>query len=91
MEWREMKSAAIFKLSHVAEVGGKRRVLITKHVVCMPAGTDPVAFGRKVEFEARRMGMMQAKSVYVVMDGGTYLWNIFDDRFATIAEGTLDY
>ena len=91
VEWREMKSAAIFKLSHVAEVGGKRRVLITKHVVCMPAGTDPVAFGRKVEFEARRMGMMQAKSVYVVMDGGTYLWNIFDDRFATIAEGTLDY
>ncbi|MGI6494732.1 MAG: hypothetical protein ACOX5G_13455 [Kiritimatiellia bacterium] len=91
VEWREMKSATIFKLAHAAETSGGRRVLVTKHAVCMPAGTDPVDFGRKVEFEARRMGMMQAKFVYIVMDGGTYLWNIFEDRFATIAEGTLDY
>ena len=37
------------------------------------------------------MGLIRAKSVYVVMDGGTYLWKIFEDRFADIAEGTLDY
>lgn len=91
VEWREMKSAAIFKLSHVAEVSGRRRILVTKHVVSMPAGTDPVAFGHGVESEARRMGLTRAKSVYVVMDGGTYLWKIFEDRFADIAEGTLDY
>jgi hypothetical protein len=71
VEWREMKSATIFKLAHAAETSGGRRVLVTKHAVCMPAGTDPVDFGRKVEFEARRMGMMQAKFVYIVMAAPT--------------------
>ena len=40
VQWHEVKSAVIFKLSEVAEVNKGRRMLITKHIVSMPAGTD---------------------------------------------------
>lgn len=89
--WHEIKSAVMFRLSQVAEVNKGRRVLITKHIVAMPAETSPVDFGRRVQDEAERMGMDRARKVYVVMDGGVYLWGVFDDRFADIAVGQLDY
>ena len=91
VSWHEVKSAVMFRLSQVAEVNRGRRVLITKHVVAMPAETSPVDFGRRVQDEAQRMGMNRAAKVYVIMDGGVYLWGVFDDRFADIAVGQLDY
>ena len=89
--WHEIKSAVMFRLSQVAEVNKGRRVLITKHIVAMPAQTDPVDFGRRVQDEAVRMGLNRAKKVYVIMDGGVYLWGVFKDRFEDIAVGQLDY
>ncbi len=89
--WHEIKSAVMFRLSQVAEVNRGRRVLITKHVVAMPAQTDPADFGRRVQDEAARMGIARAGKVYVIMDGGVYLWGVFKDRFADIAVGQLDY
>lgn len=89
--WHEVKSAVMFRLSQVVEVNKGRRALITKHVVAMPAQTDPVDFGRKVQDEAVRMGLNKAKKVYVIMDGGVCLWGVFKDRFADIAVGQLDY
>lgn len=89
--WHEIKSAVIFRLSQVAEVNKGRRLLITKHIVATPAQTTPIDFGRKVQDEAERMGMNRAAKVYVIMDGGVYLWGVFKDRFADIAVGQLDY
>ena len=89
--WHEVKSAVMFRLSQVAEVSKGRRMLITKHVVAMPAGTDPVDFGRRVQDEAVRMGLNRARKVYVIMDGGVCLWGVFEDRFANVAVGQLDY
>ena len=89
--WHEVKSAVMFRLSQVAEVNKGRRVLITKHIVAMPAETEPVDFGRRVQDEAVRMGLNRAKKVYVIMDGGVCLWGVFKDRFADIAVGQLDY
>lgn len=89
--WREIKSAVIYKLSQVATVSRERRMLITKHIVAMPAGTDPVEFGKEVKKEAIRMGMLEAETIYVIIDGGLYLWNIYEDRFSNIAKARLDY
>ena len=89
--WHEVKSAVMFRLSQVSEVNKGRRMLITKHVVAMPAETSPVDFERRVQDEAQRMGMNRAAKVYVIMDGGVYLWGVFADRFADIAVGQLDY
>lgn len=89
--WHEVKSATMFRLSQVAEVSKGRRILVTKHIVAMPAETEPVDFGRRVQDEATRMGLDRAAKVYVIMDGGVYLWGIYDDRFRDVAVGQLDY
>ena len=79
------------RLAQVAEVSQGRRILVTKHIVAMPAETDPEDFGRRVQDEATRMGLNRAAKVYVIMDGGVYLWGIYDDRFKDVAVGQLDY
>jgi hypothetical protein len=91
VQWHEVKSAVIYRLRDLADVSPRRRALLSKHAVAVPANTDPVEFGRKVQHEARRMGLAEAKQVYVVMDGGVWLWNIFADRFKLCAVGTLDF
>ena len=85
IHWHEIKSAVIYRLKDQAEVSPKRHALLSKHIVATPAKTDPVTFGQRVQHEARRMGLAQARSVYIVMDGGIWLWNIFEDCFS------LDY
>lgn len=91
IHWHEIKSAVIYRLRDQAELSSKRRALVSKHVVATPAETDPVTFGKQVHHEAIRMGLGRAASVYVVMDGGIWLWNIFEDRFKQCAAGTLDF
>ena len=91
VHWYEIKSAIIYRLRDQAHVSPKRRALLAKHVVAVPAETDPVDFGRRVEDEAYRMGLGTARLVYLVMDGGVWLWNIFHDRFKLCAVGTLDF
>ncbi|MEK7993896.1 MAG: hypothetical protein AAB403_08855, partial [Planctomycetota bacterium] len=91
VNWHEIKSAVIYRLKDQAKVSPKRQALLSKHVVAVPAETDPVDFGRRVQDEAIRMGMGEARLVYVVMDGAVWLWNIFEDRFKQCAVGTLDF
>lgn len=91
IHWHEIKSAVVYRLKDQVQLNPKRRALLSKHVVAVPAETDPVAFGRQVHCEAMRMGLGRAASAYVVMDGAVWLWNIFEDRFKQCAEGTLDF
>lgn len=91
IHWHEIKSAIIYRLKDQAAISPKRHALLSKHVVAVPAETDPVDFGRRVQDEALRMGLGEARLVYVVMDGGVWLWNIFEDRFKQCALGTLDF
>lgn len=91
VNWYEIKSAVIYCLKDRAELSPKRAALLHKHVVATPAKTDPLSFGKRVHHEAVRMGMAQAKYVVVVMDGAVWLWNIFEDRFRSLATGTLDF
>jgi hypothetical protein len=91
VHWHEIKSAVIFRLRDLAELSPKRRAILAKHVVAVPAETDPVTFGQRVEREARRMGLAEAGRAYVVMDGAVWLWKIFEDRFSRCATGTLDF
>jgi hypothetical protein len=46
--------------------------------------------GRKLHAEALRRGLAQASQVFVVADGGVWIWNIFRDRF-NHATGVLDF
>ena len=59
--------------------------------MCTGPETSPEEFAKEVEKEAIRMGLHRAAKTYFIMDGGTYLWNIYDVCFSVLAKGTLDF
>jgi len=91
VHWHEIRSAVIFKLSALLAVSGKRKALMEKHVVAVPADTSPHDFGVLLHREAVRMGLLRAKAVFFVMDGGVWLWRIYEDRFEKCSEAMLDF
>ena len=86
--WQECKSAVIYHLAQAAKTAGERGWLVEKFVVAYVG--EPLEFGRRVQAEARRRGLGQTPRVYVVADGGVWIWNIVADRFAA-ATGVLDF
>jgi hypothetical protein len=90
VDWREVKSAVIYRLEQRAETASGRGLLVEKSIVACPPLTAPVDFGAKVEAEARRRGLGRAKKVYIVIDGAVWLWDLATDRFKD-AVLTLDF
>ena len=90
IEWREIKSAVIYRLEQRAENASGRGLLLEKYVVATPPETSPLAFGQAVRDEAMRRGLARAKTVYLVMDGAVWLWDLAEDRFKSAVK-TLDF
>jgi hypothetical protein len=90
VEWTEIKSAVIYRLEQRAENASGRGLLLEKHVVATPPDTRPLDFGQAVREEAMRRGLARAQTVYLVMDGAVWLWDLADDRFKTAVK-TLDF
>lgn len=86
--WQECKSAVIYRLAASAQTENGRGLLVEKFVVAYTG--EPLEFGRRVQAEARRRGLGKVTRVYVVADGGVWIWNIVADRFAE-AVGVLDF
>ena len=91
VHWHEIRSGVIFKLSALLAVSGKRKAIMDKHVVAVPAETSPYDFGVLLHQEAVRMGLGRAKDVFFVMDGGVWLWNVYQDRFEKCSKAMLDF
>ena len=91
VHWHEIRSAVLFRLSSLLAVSGKRKAIMEKHVVAVPAETSPYDFGVLLHREAIRMGLLRAKHVFFVMDGGVWLWNIYKDRFEKCSKAMLDF
>lgn len=90
VEWKEIKSAVIYRLGQRAENASGRGLLLEKHVVATPPDTTPLDYGQAVRDEAMRRGLARAKTVYLVMDGAVWLWDLAEDRFKTAVK-TLDF
>jgi hypothetical protein len=90
VEWKEIKSAVIYRLAQRAENVSGRGLLLEKHVVATPPDTPPLDFGQAVRDEALRRGLARARTVYLVMDGAVWLWDLAEDRFK-LAVKTLDF
>ncbi|HRZ55556.1 MAG TPA: hypothetical protein P5525_08870 [Candidatus Paceibacterota bacterium] len=90
VEWKEIKSAVIYRLEQRAENASGRGLLLEKHVVATPPDTSPLDFGQAVREEAMRRGLARAKTVYLVMDRAVWLWDLADDRFQAAVK-TLDF
>jgi hypothetical protein len=90
IDWREIKSAVIYRLEQRAETVSGRGMLLEKYVVATPPETLPVDFGKAVQDEAMRRGLARAQEVYLVMDGAVWLWDLAEDRFKDTVK-TLDF
>lgn len=86
--WREIKGAVIYRLAAAGQTAGGRGVITQKYVVAWQG--DPQEFGRRVQTEARRRGLATAQDVFVVADGGVWIWKVQQDRFGQ-AKGMLDF
>ena len=86
--WHEMKTAIVFRLGQRARTQSGRPVILEKTYVAWRG--EPDEFGRRLYAEALRRGLCQAQKVYVVADGGVWIWNIVADRFGE-ATGVLDF
>ncbi|MGH6628145.1 MAG: ISKra4 family transposase [Burkholderiales bacterium] len=90
VEWKEVKSAVIYRLEQSVKKASGRGLLLQKYIVACPPETSPVDFGAAVQTEARRRGLGRAKKVYVVIDGAVWLWHVAQDRFSS-AIHVLDF
>lgn len=90
VEWREIKSAVIYRLEQRVENAKGRGLLLEKYAVATPPETSPLDFGAAVLAESRRRGMGSAQVVYLVMDGAVWLWALAQDRFQSAVK-TLDF
>lgn len=88
VDWREMKSAIVFRLDQRAASESGRPMLLEKFHLAHRG--DPEELGRQLYAEALRRGLHQAARVYVVADGGVWIWNLVQDRFGD-AVGVLDF
>ena len=88
VEWRDVKTAVIFRLDHRIKSQSGRHEIIEKQMVTYRG--EPYEFGRRVFAEALRRGLNQAEEVYIVSDGAVWIWDIAEDRFSE-AIGVLDY
>src|SRR5262249_28589802 len=81
VDWREIKSAVIYRLEQRVQKPSGRGILLEKYVVATPPETAPLEFGQQVHHEAMRRGLARAGVVYLVMDGAVWIWDVAEDRF----------
>ena len=86
--WHEIKGAVIYRLEQAGQTAGGRGMITEKWTVAWQG--EPLEFGRRVHAEALRRGLGGAREVFVVADGGVWIWRVQQDRFPE-AKGVLDF
>lgn len=77
--WREQKTAIIFRLDHRAGKESGRRMIVRKYVVSHQGDWGGLA--TKLRAEALRHGLSKAREVFIVADGGEWIWNLAAEQF----------
>jgi len=88
VEWHEWKTGVYYRHEQSGRTAGARGVLAEKVVVGWQG--EPVEFGRRVHWEARRAGLGRAKAKLIVADGAAWIWNLAQDRWLGATE-VLDF
>ena len=81
VDWREMKSGIVFRIEDQASTHSGRGLIIHKYYEA--AREEAHDFGRRMYALALRHGLRQAQRVFVVADGGLWIWNLVEERFAS--------
>lgn len=88
VQWREMKTAIILRTDQRAQTQSGRRVVLEKAFVAHQG--EWFGLAEKLHAEALRRGLEQAREVFVVADGGIWIWNLKECKFGRAA-GVLDF
>jgi len=88
VEWHEMKTGIFYLHEQAAVTEAGRGIICDKRVVRWLG--EPVEFGRRLHWEALRGGLGRAKETLVLADGGAWIWNLAQDRWAG-AKQLLDF
>lgn len=88
VRWREMKTAIVLRVEDRARTASGRPVVVEKAIVAHQGEWDGLS--KKLYAEALRRGLKQAKEVFIVADGGIWIWNLAKERFPH-ATGVLDF
>jgi hypothetical protein len=88
--WHDSKVGTVFLLSDRVRCGHKRErpTILRRSYVSTRQG--PFEFSQMLYAQAVRQGLLVAKVVLFIADGGVWLWKIKDDRFPG-AQGMLDH
>jgi hypothetical protein len=88
--WREVKVAVLARLSErVTRTGKKATHLVQRRLVAVLGSIDDLS--PRLWLEARRQGILNAKTVVWLCDGGRGFWRLFRERFEEHAQGILDF
>lgn len=88
VQWREMKTAIIMRSDQRGETQSGRRMVLEKAFVAHQG--DWYDLAEKLYAEALRRGLKQAAEVFIVADGGIWIWNLKGCKFHN-ATGVLDF
>jgi hypothetical protein len=88
--WREVKVGIFARLSHTVTKTGKPLCRVIRRRVVAVLG-DIDALQPRLWGEALRQGILTTACVVWLSDGGRGFWRLFQERFASYAEGILDF
>lgn len=77
--WHWVYGATVFRLGERAETQSGRKMILSRGYVMTRQGTDALA--EQVFAEAVRQGLLLARDVLVIADGGVWIWRLAEDRF----------
>lgn len=86
--WREQKTAIVFRTDQRARTQSERDMLLDKTVVWHQGDWDGLA--DKLQAQTLRCGATTARELFVVGDGGTWIWNLVAERYPHATQ-TLDF
>jgi len=88
--WREVKVAVLARLSQrITHTGQQASQLVHRRLVAVLGSIDDLS--PRLWLEATRQGILSAKTVVWLCDGGRGFWRLFRDRFEKHAQGILDF
>ena len=79
VEWHEIKTGVFYRHEQVAHTESGRGIISEKVVVRWQG--EPLEFGRRLSWEARRGGLGRAQETLALSDGGKWIWNMVEDRW----------
>ena len=78
--WHWVYTATCFRLEQRCQKGKRRAFITERSYVATRHGVEPMM--KQLHREALRRGLGRAQRVLVVADGGVWIWNAVQDRYA---------